>query len=180
MVGVEGSSGVVVLSSLKGVLWYWALLSSLRILTLLSKMSEGHFPSLSQARHNSSPLHKGQEQEEVRHFLEKLISHCHFSSSPASCQASSQWGLESGTWAMTTTILLSCLSPPLSLILTLGFHRSLHVLMSYWWSMSTQSFTFHLKFLLLNDSFQAKWILQWCCHIHSQTACPILTVSCFI
>ena len=36
-------------------------------------MSEGHFLSLSKARHNSSPLHKGQEQEEVRHFLEKLI-----------------------------------------------------------------------------------------------------------
>ena len=54
------------------------------------KLSKSHFQSLSQARHNSSPLHKGQEQEEVRHFLEKLISHLRFSSSPASCQASSQ------------------------------------------------------------------------------------------
>ena len=47
-----------------------------------------HFQSLSQARHNSSSLHKGQEQKEVRHLLEKLISHCRFFS--ASCQASSQ------------------------------------------------------------------------------------------
>ena len=38
------------------------------------KNSESHIPSLSQARHNSSSLHKGQEQEKVRHFLEKLIS----------------------------------------------------------------------------------------------------------
>ena len=47
-------------------------------------------------------------------------------------------------------------------------------------SMSTQSFNFRLTFLSSNGWFQAKWILQWCCHIHSQTACPILTVSCFI
>ena len=52
------------------------------------------------------------------------FSQCHFS--PASCRASSQWGLESGTWATTTTILLSYPSHPLWLILTFGFHRSFH------------------------------------------------------
>ena len=59
-------------------------------------MSEGHFLSLSQARHNSSPLHKGQEQEEVRHFLEKLISHLRFSQLPAKPVHSEGWrvGLE--------------------------------------------------------------------------------------
>ena len=76
MVVVEENSGVAVPSSLRGVV----PLSSLRAPTLSidKRLSESHFQSLSQARHNSSPLHKGQEQEEVRHFLEKLISHLRF------------------------------------------------------------------------------------------------------
>ena len=78
------------------------------------------------------------------------FSQWHVSSSPASCQASSQWGLESGTWATTTTTRSSCLSPPSLLILTLGFHSSFHFYQYHRCQLSHLIFVLHFYHLIIH------------------------------